>query len=326
MSPKVSVIIPVYNVEAYLEECLDSILSQDLSELEIICVNDGSTDNSLVILQRYAVQDERIILIEQENSGAASARNSGLKKARGEYIFIPDSDDYLLTTTALSLLHTTASEHDLDIVSFDFSMIGDEEKAYHTKRKSGIVSNGKDFLRNGDNIVMPWCKFYKRTYLDSIHFVYNETIAYEDDEALPRLYVNASRVSHIDTILYAYRQRQNSVMTQKISLKHFESLVTIITTYDSLLRKESHNRFRKYLKRRIYDYLFRFYYLSLNNNGFSETATIYNKIKDNLFLSKLDLFFVNNDEKFIQYAHVNSKNKFAHPVIYLLRKLRKILF
>jgi glycosyltransferase involved in cell wall biosynthesis len=105
VSPKVSVIIPVYNVEAYLRECLDSILAQDLSDIEIICVNDGSIDNSLSILQHYASQDERIIIISQENSGAASARNNGLKKARGEYIFIPDSDDYLLSTNALSFIH-----------------------------------------------------------------------------------------------------------------------------------------------------------------------------------------------------------------------------
>ena len=325
MGPKVSVIIPVYNVAAYLEECLDSILSQDLNDIEVICVNDGSTDNSLEILERYASEDSRIILISKENNGVGSARNTGLQKAKGEYIFIPDSDDYLLTPTALSLLYTTASEQNLDILSFNFTLVGNVESEYRSKSKSNIITDGKEFLIQSDNIVMVWNKLYKRSYLDSIHFLYNEII-YEDDESLPRLYVNASRVMHLDTFLYAYRQRANSIVRQKISLKHFHCLAAVIASHNTLFQKETHSGFRKYLKKRLYDYLFRFYYLSLSNNEFPETAQIYSEIKKNLFLSKLDLFFIDNDEKFIVSTQINNENKFAHPMIYTLRKLRKIFF
>lgn len=325
MAPKISVILPLYNVEIYLEECLDSILAQDIDDIEIICVNDGSTDNSLEILQRYAAKDSRVTLVNKKNNGVGSARNTGLQKATGEYIFIPDSDDYLLSPTALSLLYTTASEQNLDIVSFNFTLVGNVESEYRSKSKANIISDGKEFLMMSDNIVMVWNKLYKRSYLDSIHFQYNEII-YEDDESLPRVYVNASRVMHLDTFLYAYRQRANSIVRQKISLQHFHCLASVIATYNTLFQQETYSGFRKYLKKRIYDYLFRFYFLSLSYDKFPETAQIYNEIKRNLSLSKLDLFFINNDEKFIVATQIKNENKFAHPTIYLLRKLRKIFF
>ena len=93
--PLVSVIVPVYNVEKYLEECLDSIINQTLEDIEIICVNDGSTDNSLKILKKYAKKDNRIKIINQKNCGLGCARNSGLNQSQGDYIFFLDSDDYL---------------------------------------------------------------------------------------------------------------------------------------------------------------------------------------------------------------------------------------
>jgi hypothetical protein len=254
------------------------------------------------------------------------AHETMASKKHAESIFLSRTVMITCSVQTLSLLYTTANQQNLDILSFDFTMVGDNEQKCHAKRKAGIVNNGKDFLLQGDSIVMPWCKFYSRAYLDSIHFLYNETIAYEDDEALPRLYVYASRVSHINTILYAYRQRQNSIMTQEISFKDFSSLIAIIATYDTLLQQEPDKKFQNYLKKRLYYYLFRFYYLSLISREFPETAEIYNEIKNSLSLSKLDAFFIHNEEKFIQYTQVNGKNKFAHPLIYTLRKLRKILF
>ena len=325
MQKKISVIIPVYNVEAYLKECLNSIVSQELHNIEIICVNDGSTDGSRSILEQYAAKDERISIINQQNSGAASARNNGLKKACGEYIFIPDSDDYLLTSNALSLLYTTASEQNLDVLSFDFTIVDKQEKEHHAKRKIGIVSDGKHFLQNGDSVVMPWSKFYKRTFLESINFCYDETIAYEDDEVFPRLYVNASRVSHINAVLYAYRQRPNSLMTQNITLKHFSSLATIIATYETLLQKEPDSGFRKYLKKQIAFYVIRYHFLLQNTTNLTEAADTYKRIIKNLSLSKLELLLINNEIAFME-SQANLEHKLSHPLVYLLRKFRKIVF
>jgi len=326
ISPKISIIIPVYNVEAYLEECLDSILTQDLSDIEIICVNDGSTDHSLEILKRYAENDKRIIIITQENSGPGRARNIGLKKARGEYIFFQDSDDYLLTSNAFSVLYTAANGQDLDIVSANFAEANDTKKVSYIKWKIGIVSDGKHFLQNTRTNPSACAKLYKRSYLDSIRFSFDETIFYEDSEAFPRFYYHATRVSHINASLYFYRQRPNSIMTQNVNLKHFIGLKTIITTYTALLENETDNNFQKYLKKQMYNNVLYFNQLMLRSDIPSSIIDeIYNQIKNKLPFSKLELFLVQNDEKFIQYVRRDSKHKFSHPIIYMLRKLRKIL-
>ena len=96
--PKISVIIPVYNVEKYLRECLDSLLNQTFKDIEIICVNDGSTDGSLNILNEYASKDSRFIIINQNNQGLSAARNNGLNVAKGDYVAFLDSDDYILNS------------------------------------------------------------------------------------------------------------------------------------------------------------------------------------------------------------------------------------
>ena len=115
MAPKLSVVVPVYNVENYLSKCLDSILKQTLEDIEIICVNDGSTDGSANILQDYKKKDPRIIVLEQENQGLGAARNTGIRTARGEYIGFVDSDDFI-EPTMYEKLYEKACKFQLDIV------------------------------------------------------------------------------------------------------------------------------------------------------------------------------------------------------------------
>lgn len=104
-SPEVSVVVPVYNVEPWLRECLDSILGQTLENIEVICVNDGSTDNSVGILQEYAREDCRIKIIEQENKGISETRNAGVRASSGKYLFFMDSDDVLDSTAQIVRAH-----------------------------------------------------------------------------------------------------------------------------------------------------------------------------------------------------------------------------
>lgn len=117
--PKVSIIVPIYNSETYLEECLDSIINQTLKEIEIICVNDGSTDNSLDILNRYASNDDRITIINKQNTGYGNSMNVGIDHAKGEYIGIVESDDYI-KPHMYETLYNKAIEHDLDLIRADF--------------------------------------------------------------------------------------------------------------------------------------------------------------------------------------------------------------
>ena len=121
-SVKISVIIPVYNVEAYLKECLDSFLNQELKEIEVICVNDGSTDNSLNVLKEYQQKDSRVIVINQENKGQGEARNVGIDASRGEYLFFADPDDYI-EENSLSKLYSYARENNSNIVWFNYKIV-----------------------------------------------------------------------------------------------------------------------------------------------------------------------------------------------------------
>ena len=120
--PKVSVIIPVYNVEKYLVECLNSVTNQTLKDIEIICVNDGSTDNSADILDNYAQKDSRIIVIHKENEGVSVARNLGIDKSTGEYLMFVDSDD-ILTLTACQKAYDTVTKDNSDMLIYGYSIL-----------------------------------------------------------------------------------------------------------------------------------------------------------------------------------------------------------
>lgn len=120
MSEKISVLIPIYNVEKYLGECLESIINQTYSDLEIICINDGSTDNSLSIINKYAKLDDRIVLIDKENSGYGDSMNRGLSIAKGEYISIVESDDFI-EKDMLGVLYEKMASYNLDVVKCKYN-------------------------------------------------------------------------------------------------------------------------------------------------------------------------------------------------------------
>ena len=138
-NPKISVILPVYNVEKYLGECLDSIINQTLKDIEVICVNDGSTDNSLSILKEYASKDTRIKIIDKENEGQGYARKVGLENAIGKYILFCDSDDYYADLTAFEELYNYIEKVNVDVVLF--------ESIRYSKTR-GFYKDIKDFLNN----------------------------------------------------------------------------------------------------------------------------------------------------------------------------------
>ena len=128
IAPAVSVIVPIYNVEKYLAECVDSILGQTFQDMEIILVDDGSLDASGQMADDYAARDKRVKVIHKENGGQSSARNAGMKIARGEYIYFCDSDDYI-SLDAIEILYETATKNDLDMVLFNGDSFVDKSDA-----------------------------------------------------------------------------------------------------------------------------------------------------------------------------------------------------
>lgn len=231
---KVSVIIPVYNVEPYLRECLDSVVGQTLKDIEILCVNDGSTDNSGAILAEYAARDERITVITQDPCGVSAARNAGLDRATGKYIYFLDSDDYI-DLDALERLYDRAEALRVDALFFDFVNFNDgvEGKLWQLVRKEyPEVCSGITFLKKlrDDEAysVTVMNMLINHAFLRSADLDFYEGIIHEDHLFMSRLLMQAKRVSHMGYKLYHRRLRPLSITTKPVSEKNiYGHIITI---------------------------------------------------------------------------------------------------
>lgn len=244
---KVSVIIPIYNVEKYLGECLDSVLAQTLREIEIICVNDQSPDGSEAILEEYAAKDSRIIVLKnQRNMGLSGARNEGMKIATGEYIYFLDSDDKI-AANALERLYTVAQKKQADLIFFDSVMfyentdVDQPTDLFQAKVQYPDLMTGAEFLgemRKNDDIREPvWLQFWNRDFLERIGLKYFEGILHEDLLFTFISLMEAERVACINETLHYYRIRQNAITSSGISARHITGLVL---TYVEILDYWNH--------------------------------------------------------------------------------------
>lgn len=241
---KVSVIIPIYNVQEYIEECLVSAMRQTLQDIEIICVNDGTKDNSMDIVYKLAEEDERIIIIEKENGGLSSARNAGLEKASGEYVYFLDSDDYI-AENMLEYLYAECVQGDLDNIYFDAESFFENkelEKQYkqykdYYRRPSmfnEIVSGpqlfadmeNKGFFRPSACLQMP-----KRDLLLKHHIFFYDGIVHEDNLFSLLVIFSAQRVKHVATPFYKRRVRTESTMTDDQEFKRSYGYYVCITEF-----------------------------------------------------------------------------------------------
>ncbi|MBR6435176.1 MAG: glycosyltransferase [Thermoguttaceae bacterium] len=216
-NPKISVIIPVYNVESYLRECLDSIVNQTFRDLEIICINDGSTDGSLAILEEYASKDRRFQIVTKENGGQAECRNIGISMASGEYIQFVDSDDYL-DLNACQTIYSKAVETQSDMVMFLFHFFGKFEKRSLDDVKfipSELTSNYDKIWFEFNNAQVVWANLFRRDFLDNNNIRFHNGLYFEDVPFVAKASLLAKRISVIPCPLYYYRQRENSTMNNK---------------------------------------------------------------------------------------------------------------
>lgn len=212
---KVSIIVPVYNVEAYLKECLDSIINQTLNDIEIICVNDGSTDNSLDILREYENKDNRIKVISKMNSGYGNTMNVGIDAAVGDYIGIVEPDDYV-KPKMYETLYNIAMKYDLDIIKADFYRFTGHGSSLH--KEYNQLSPNKKYYRKILNpeknieifkfIMNTWSGIYKRDFLNKFHIRHNETpgASFQDNGFWFQTFCRANRVYFVDIPFYMNRR------------------------------------------------------------------------------------------------------------------------
>ena len=228
--PAISVVIPVYNTGKYLRKCLDSIVSQTMKDMEIICVNDGSTDDSPAILREYADRDPRFRVISQENRGLSTTRNVGMDAARGNYLYFIDSDDFL-DAGALERLYAHAVKDDLDMLFFDSEVFFENKAlAESCKAQKFRYQRGQDYvgiwegaeyfraqIENGKYTEVVNMMLSRRAFLEEHHLRFLNPFPHEDNLFHFECLLLARRVSHAGASYYHYRLRENSQVTTPLS-------------------------------------------------------------------------------------------------------------
>ena len=242
---KVSVIVPIYNVEKYLSRCIESLVNQTLQDIQIILVNDGSTDNSGKIAKEYAKKyPEKIIYLEKENGGLSDARNYGIPHATGEYIAFLDSDDYI-EKNAYEEMYNKAVEEDSDYVECDFLW----EYQNKIKKDTRIEYNNKQEMMANVRVVA-WNKLIRRNIIEENNICFPKGLRYEDVEFTYKLIPHLNKISYINQYFVHYVQRNNSIANVQN-----ERTAEIFTILDNVIEYYKQNNLYEQYKTEIeYNY------------------------------------------------------------------------
>lgn len=243
-NPKVSVVISVYNVEQYLEKCLQSVCDQTLKDIEIIVVNDGSTDNSMDIISEFVAKDERVISVDKCNGGVSSARNAGIDAAKGEYIIHIDGDDWI-DKEYLEAVYNKAKKFDLDVVVTDFFFAyqnGDRFYQNDAFADENCIITGKEYIEEYvSHLYAPgvWNKLFARSlyYENNIRYPLNIDLG-EDLATAMRLYFFAGKVGKVSVAYYNYYQRGNSLNKVKIGEKQLREIINVFDIIENVYKAD----------------------------------------------------------------------------------------
>lgn len=232
----ISIIVPVYNVEKYLDRCIMSLVNQSYSNLEIILVNDGSTDYSLNVCEKWKSRDDRIILINKENGGLSDARNAALEIVKGEYVSFVDSDDYI-SPVFIEKLYESIVLSQSDLCQCDFKKVKETESVDNSLMSFNYVIETFDkitaleFLIKGKKInQVVWNKLYKKCLFDNLRFEYGKLN--EDDFFTYQVLSRCSKVSYINIPLYYYLIREGSIMGTQYSIRRLDGLEARFCRYN----------------------------------------------------------------------------------------------
>lgn len=242
-----SIIIPVYNTELYLEECVESILKQNLEDFEIIFVNDGSNDNSKNIMLQYENRYHFVKYYEQKNAGQGVARNVGLRHAQGTYIYFMDSDDYLVAGKLREMLNK-AIKKDWDAIFFDGESFEHEHPDknierfdYKRKKEYGFYTSGElllhDLSRNDELIIQPCLYLVKKEVYEKHSLVFPEKHIHEDEFFTVTLFLYVNKVYHTSEIVFMRRVREHSTVTNKNKTPSFLGYVNVLSYFEAVYKQ-----------------------------------------------------------------------------------------
>lgn len=238
---KLSIIIPVYNVEQWLMRCLDSLFQQNMpeDEFEVIIVNDGSTDNSLDIAEKFAANHTNVKIICQNNRGQSVARNTGLKKAMGEFVWFVDSDDFIEPMSIKPLLDY-AIENNLDVMCFNLQRYYEDGRTWryeNPENTSNLITSGEEFVSIQHMPAGPWASISRRKFLTDNGLRFMEDIIHEDEEYTARTYYLAKRIAYKDIVVVNYFQRSGSSMKSFQADRRVESFLKICDSLHDFMQK-----------------------------------------------------------------------------------------
>lgn len=262
---KITIIVPIYNVERYLEECLESVVNQTLDNIEIICINDGSSDGCLEILRKYELKYNNIVVIDQENRGQGYSRNVGLNLAKGEYVYFLDSDDYI-ELNAMEIAYYECKKNNLDVLTFDAKFFYDEDycgnykdNIYRGRYISTNIKSGEEFLveacKNKCFRTESCINIYRREFLMNYKILYSQQRLYEDIIQVFEAYIYANRVKYIPNVLFNRRIRNGSAVTSKVTKENIDGyytagreLYSIYLQNKNKLQEECNKMILKYIR------------------------------------------------------------------------------
>lgn len=301
--PLISIIIPVYNVEIFLEECLQSVMTQSYQNLELILINDGSTDDSGKICDLYKTKDDRIIVIHKENEGISTARNIGLNVAKGEYIFFVDSDDFLDKDCVQKFIQKLDQKIDVYLCSYNRIYPSGENRIFNRFKRLNYnqIGTGQQILTKmyEENFYecSVWANIYSRKFLIENNLIFNTVLNKHEDEAwFLKVLLLADRVKILDLLIYNTRAgRINSIS----NTTHCKNCLAAIYLSDIVLQDCNSIEIEKSLKKRINLAMTSFYLRGIcETNQFS-------------LQEKMEVFNVAEQKKYILSRAVSLKQKLS---------------
>lgn len=314
---KISIIVPIYNVEKEIHRCIESIIGQTLEDIEILLVNDGSPDNCPAICDEYARKDKRIRVFHKENSGLSHARNVGLKESSGEYILFVDADDYI-DKCACEILYKGVEDH-VDILVGEALMIDGNKEILlgNLKVPKGLTVSGKDYLKlqlkSSRMLMYVWLNIYNRRFLIDNDLFFKNGVLYEDQEWTPRVFLKAKSVKQIDFLFYYYIVRQGSITQSKEGRAMGLDMLTICYELEKVYQQLDGTELKKLLnndlsKLFLYAVEIGEFYSNKYNNLYSKSFLL-GKPLGARSKAKVCLFILNKSAyKYIHILHKRSKS------------------
>ena len=247
-SNKISIIVPVYNVECYLERCLNNLINQTYKNIEIILVDDGSTDNCSFICDEYAQKKENIVVIHKINGGLSNARNSGLSKATGDYILYVDSDDFIELNSCEKLIKAMNNNIDLVVGAYKEINNGTIVEKRHNNLLENRLYTAKEYvvssIEANEWYAPAWLNLYRKSFLINNNLYFKDGFYFEDIEMLPRLFLANPNVEYVDYAFYNYVIREDSIMTSRATPEKIRMLSDIYSNWFKLFSNVDDESYR----------------------------------------------------------------------------------